>query len=167
MNKRGFTLVELISSFALSSIIIVLLLNLILTMKNIYTYSGSKTEMLIEQSNLSKNLNEILDNGNITNYTTCTDTSMCYQFTHINGNTYKLVIDDTLKTITFNNYTYKLSNTSELGTVSVKTEYAPTADTTVNNSFLIINIPIYNKLFEGENLGINIVYPYNSYETSL
>ena len=43
--KRGFTLVELITTFALTAVIIVLLLNVVIIIRNLYTSSNVKTQL--------------------------------------------------------------------------------------------------------------------------
>lgn len=163
MNKKGFTVVELITSFALSAIIITLLFSIILSIKSIYTSSAIKTEMLIEQSMLSKKMNSIINSNNIVSYVACNndDYELCYQFNDIDNNEYFLLIDKTKKIITFDNYTYKLGNNSYIGDIIV--DHETISDTSQgNNSFFYIKIPIYNKVLQKENFGINLIYPYNS-----
>ena len=53
MNNKGLTLVELITTFALTSVIVVLLINIVVVIKNVYSKSDIKTELYINQSNLS------------------------------------------------------------------------------------------------------------------
>ena len=47
MNKKGFTLVELITTFALATVIIVLLINIVLLIKNIYSKNNSIPSFVI------------------------------------------------------------------------------------------------------------------------
>ena len=53
MNKKGFTLIELITTFALASVIIVILVNIIGIIKEMYVKTDVKSKLLVEQSNLS------------------------------------------------------------------------------------------------------------------
>jgi len=166
MKKNGFTLIELITSFALSSIIILLLLNLIFSMKNVYTKTDTKTKLLIEQANLSKSLNDIINNENIVDIT-CTPSTSIFECNFIDKETttYKLSIDRNNKIISFNDYTYKLDENSSFGDITGN-QYINCYETTSNcfnykyNYLLQIEIPITNKLFEGEDFGIKLSYSY-------
>lgn len=160
MNKKGFTLVELITSFALTSVIILLLFGVILSIKNIYTSSAIKTEMLIEQSTLSKKMNSIISYDNIVSYEKCSNENyeICYKFNDNLNKEYYLLIDKTKKIISFNNYIYKLNNNSYIGEVIVDPESMNDVSIIRENSFLHIKISIYNKLLGKEDFGINLVY---------
>lgn len=164
LKKSGFTLVEMITSFTLASIMVTLLFSVVLNIKNIYSTSAVKTEMLIEQANLSKKMNQVIKDNNITSYSICVDDDydICYEFIHTSGTTYKLLINTIDNVITFDNYTYKLGNNSSIGNVEVSVETLAEISEEYNNSFLNIKIPIYNSNLEKEDLGINLVYPFNS-----
>lgn len=161
MNKRGFTLVELITTFALSAVIITILTNIVLIMKNMYNNTSAKTELYINQANLSNYINSKLNNGNLLTYSTCNDSNFCYTFTFSDGTTSRLVITD--NKITFGDYNYVLkSNNYVEGESFDILNTAPLSDSTLNDSIMVINIPIKSKLYPKENFGVNIVYQYNS-----
>lgn len=164
MNKKGFTVVEMVTSFALAAIIITLFFSVVLTIKKIYTSSAVKTELLIEQANLSKKMNQIIKDNNVSSYEICTDENydVCYEFNHIDGTIYKLLINTIENKITFDNYTYKLDANSSIGNIEVSVETVAEVADTYNNSFLYIKIPIENSNLENEDFGINLVYPFNS-----
>ena len=48
-NNKGFTLVEMLVSFSLSMILIIILFQLIINLKDVYMTSGIKTELLNKQ----------------------------------------------------------------------------------------------------------------------
>ena len=50
MKNKGFTVVEMLSAFTLSSIIIIILFQLIINLKELYMSSGIKTELLTDVS---------------------------------------------------------------------------------------------------------------------
>ena len=50
MDKKGFTLVELITTLALTSVIVILLINVVLVINNVYSKSSIKTELYIKPS---------------------------------------------------------------------------------------------------------------------
>ena len=163
MNKRGFTLVELITTFALTTVIIVLLINVINVINNIYSKNNIKTELYINQSDLSNILNSKINNEQLLSYETCTDSDFCYTFNFIDGESIKLVV--TKKQIKFGNYVYKLMDKTEVKNPVLKEEYMVISDVSHNNTFLILQIPIKNELYPDIDFGINLIYPYNSNNT--
>ena len=48
-NNKGFTLVEMLVSFTLSMILVIILFQLIINLKDIYMSSGMKTELIKKQ----------------------------------------------------------------------------------------------------------------------
>ena len=54
--KKGFTVVELIASFTLAIIIAVLMFQVVLIIKGIFTNSGLKTQLLNKQALISDNI---------------------------------------------------------------------------------------------------------------
>ena len=58
MNNKGFTMVELIASFSLTSIIVVMLLQIVFSLKEIQEYSDVKTELLTKQATISNKINK-------------------------------------------------------------------------------------------------------------
>ena len=147
MNKKGFTLVELITTFALAAVIFVILINILVLIKNIYTSSDTKTQLLINQANLSNALNSKLKNENIVSYSECSDSDFCYEFVLSDDSSVKLEV--TNSKIKFGDYVYKLVDGTSISTPVF------TNDT---SGFLNIKIPITNKMFPDEEFGINLVY---------
>lgn len=165
MNKKGFTLIELVTTFALASVIIIILVNIIGIIKEIYVKTDVKSKLLVEQSNLSHLINKKFTEDNLESYTACMDTDFCYQFNFIDGTSAKLIVGQDY--ITFNNYTYKLVNDSTIESTNFEKIEVETIDENSNNSFLIIEIVIKNKLYKDKDFGINLVYQYNSREITL
>lgn len=164
MNKKGFTLVELITSFSLATVIIFLLINVVLILKDLYSNYNLKTELLINQSNLSRAMNSKINNGNLISYSSCDEGDYCYEFAFTDSQTIKLVV--TSDSIKFGDFVYKVTEGTSISAPSITKENISVVDTSANNSFLIIRIPITNKLFD-ENFGINLIYPYNSNRIAL
>ena len=165
MNKKGFTLVELITTFALSAVIVILLINIIITIKNIYSKTNIKTELYIKQSTLSNAMNKKINKDNLESYEVCEDSEFCYIFNLYDGESLKLTIDE--NSIKFDSIVYKLDRKTSIVNPSVSEEYIAGQTADKNNSFLVISIPITNSLYPNIDFGINLVYPYNSNETSL
>ncbi len=165
MKKNGFTLVELITTFALAAVIITILVNISLILKNTYHKSDIKTKLLIEQANLSKKINLKLLESSLISYNNCNDYDICYVFNFLNGSSVKLLVGDTY--IKFDNYVYELVDGTKIERPVIMNEHVPLSDLSVNDSFLVIKIPIKNNLYPNKDFGINIVYPYNSNEITL
>ena len=165
MNKRGFTLIGLITTFALTAVIVVLLINVIVVIRGIYSKTDLKTELYINQSNLSNLLNAKINNDNLNSYEKCDDEEFCYVFNFLDGDSIKLIVNESL--IKFGNYTYKLDKNTKVINPSINNEYVVETDINKNDSFLIIKIPIKNDLYPNLDFGINLVYPYNSNNISL
>ncbi len=164
MNKKGFTLVELITTFSLVSVIVILLMNLLVLIKNIYSESNVKTNLLINQGNLNKVLNEAFKKDNLISYKSCNESDFCYDFNFSDGSIKRLNV--TKDKITFDNYVYKLSEDSSIINPTVEKEYTLSNDLNSYDSMLVIKIPIKNKFYSG-NFGANIIYQYNSNKISL
>ena len=146
MNKKGFTLVELIATFSLAAIVFIVLINILVIIKDIYTSSDTKTQLLINQANLSNAINSKLVNGTLLGYSECTDSDFCYVFTLNDGTSIKLIVTDTK--IKFGDYVYKLMANTKITDTKI-TNY---------NNFLNIKISITNEVYPGEDYGVNVVY---------
>lgn len=150
MKNRGFTLVELITTFALTSVIIILFLNIINIMQKTYSNVGIKTELYINQSNLSNALNSKINGVNLDTYESCisdfSDALLCYDFKFIDGESIRLIVKE--KEIKFGNYIYNLTNKTKV-----------VSPTLINqNNFLVLRIPIKNDIYPDIDFGINLVY---------
>ena len=160
MKNKGFTLVELITTFALASVIVILLINLIVVIRNIYSKTNIKTELYINQSNLSNTMNKKINKDNLDSYEECDDEEFCYIFSFVDGETIKLSATESV--IKFGDFVYKLDNRSKVVNPSLTTEYFAEIVDDVNDSILIINIPIENDMYPNTNFGINLIYQYNA-----
>lgn len=165
MNKKGFTLIELITTFALASVIIVILVNIIGIIKEMYVKTDVKSKLLVEQSNLSYLINTKFEEDNLESYSVCTDSNFCYQFNFVDGTSSKLIVGEDY--ITFNNYTYKLVKDSIIESSTIDLIEVETSSEEINNAFLLMEIKIKNKLYKDEDFGISLVYQYNSKEIEL
>lgn len=155
MKNKGFTLVELITTFALTAVIIIILINVVVAIKEVYSNTSIKTELYINQSNLSNVLNSKIKNGNIESYSSCdpaiTDSLMCYDFYFVDGQSERLIVKE--KQIIFGKYTYNLDDKSSVDSVNVVLP-------DVYGRFLHIKIPIKNELYPDIDFGVNLVYLY-------
>ena len=161
MNNKGFTVVELITTFVVASAIALLLFNVVLIIKNFYSSSNIKTNLLINQGNLSEQFNFATLNADISSIDPCIDSVKCYEFTYSDGNKYKLIIESNI--IKFGNYTYKLDSGSHIDEegVTVTREKIDSVSSGEKNAILNVKIPIISDQFPGKDFGLNYVYPYD------
>lgn len=158
MKNKGFTLVELITTFALVSVIVILLINIIVIIKNVYSNTDKKTELYINQSNLSNVLNKKFSKDNLISYRSCDNTLeneylICQLFTFKDSDN-EIKLSVTPELIKFGNYAYPLDECSV-----VKNDLSDELfSVDENNDILNIKIPIYCEMYPEINFGINLVY---------
>lgn len=159
MNNKGLTLIELITTFALSAVIIVLLINVVASIRNVYSKVSIKSDLYITQSNLSNALNSKLHDDKLDSYSACTDSTFCYNFTLVNGETLKLVVEE--NKITVGNQVYKLTGKTKVVNPTLVPEYIELKEEYSGNNILVLKIPIINELYPNIDFGVNLVYLYN------
>lgn len=93
MNKRGFTLVELVISIALLSVVMVFLLNFLELISNEDDGVEKETLVQLDKMTVSKTINEDLHSDSIS---TLTCTSNACSITTVGGKTKKLSLNDNL-----------------------------------------------------------------------
>lgn len=159
MKKNGFTLVELITTFSLTAVLVIVLINVIVVIKNIYSKSNIKTELYINQSNLSNALNSKINNNNLHSYEECHDDIFCYIFNFNTGESIKLTLNE--KIIKFGDFVYKLDEKAKVENPSLDIEYIDLTEDDSGNNILVLKIPITSELYPNIDFGINLVYLYN------
>ena len=149
MNNKGFTLVELITTFALTATLIVLLVNIVLVIKDIYVKYEIKTELLIKQGDLYTALYNRIDLGDSKEYTTKVSScgSGCYRLTFDDTTHEDIVV--TSKKITFGDFVYKAPKG-----VTFNSELVNTG----NVAFKLLHISINHQLYNNQDFGIKMVF---------
>ena len=160
--KKGFTVVELIVSFTLAMVISVFLFQIVVSLKNLYTKSTIKTELINIQSLISRQMNENFKKG-IISVDECGEN--CVEFVYKDDTSDKLIVSD--DSIEFGSYKTKLPKNSYIRNETINLSSSSTLSDSFDDSLLIINVPIYNENFKDEVYNIKIVYPYNSNENDL
>lgn len=158
-NNKGFTLVEMLVSFTLSMILIIILFQLIINLKDLYMSSGIKTELLNRQYLMTNRIYTDLNEKKAIKIENCNNPVVCIEFTFQDGSTKRLEVDETNKTLSYDGYIIKLDNNSYFKTMDISTIISQS-----NKKIFNANIPIYNDLYKNTDFGINIVYPYNDQE---
>ena len=160
MNNKGFTLVELLVSFVLSMIIVIILFQLIINLKEVYMSSGVKTDLLNKQNLITNKIYSDLLDKTVSSISNCADSNICINFIFSDGISKKIIADESSKTLSYDDYVIKLDSNSYFNNVYINTKESGVNDG--YNRLLNVNIPIYNDLFDDTDFGINIVYMYNS-----
>lgn len=155
--NRGFTTIELVASFSIAMVILTLLFNVVLIMKDDYNNIEQKTDLLIKKDNLSYNINEKLKEKKLTRIENC-DISSCYLFMYSDSTSDKLIYDKNDNTISFNNYTFSGNDNIEIDDISIK-EYYDKTQSNLYNGYLVINIPIS---YNNKDYSIKVLYYYNT-----
>ncbi len=164
-NNKGFTVVELITSFALAMVVFAFLFEIVVTLKDLYINSGYKTELLYKQAMISNKINTTLFQKKIKLAMTCGDN--CLFFVFDDSSTSKLQIDKTNNLFTWGDYTTKLVTNSSFGDIIMIGTTATDVKVGRNDSIITIGIPITSANIEGKNFGVNIVYQYDSRTSSI
>ena len=148
MSNKGFTLIELITTFALAAIIAILLINVLISIKNLYFNTNQKTELYINQSNLSSALNSKFKNGGIIDCVSCETefpgAILCCNFDLDEGKERLIVYENK---ILFGNYTYNLDKKTKVESATFKRE----------NVFYHLTISIKNEFYPDIDFGINLI----------
>lgn len=164
-NNKGFTLVEVAVSFTLVATISIVLLQLVLSLKEVYLSGDVKTTLLSKQGIMSKNIYDDLNKKTLSSVTTCG--LSCITFTYTDSTEKNLLIDPGNKTIKYGDYTMQLDKSSTFGLLSAYKDETATALSSGDDSILTIKIPIYTKLLENENFGFNLITTYNRAQTTV
>lgn len=182
MNNKGFTIIELLTAFTLSTIVMIFIFNVVFILKDLYVVNGAKSTLMVEQSLMSQEINKDFSNLNIDTIKSCTTGDLCLEigYKDLAGTiqTKKLVVNKTTKKIQYDNYIYPLESTEDFNFEGLASKYAfdkdlkvcyKTASTnaTTKNSYLYINIPIHSSKIEDVNFGIKVMYLYNNNSLSL
>lgn len=158
MNKKGFTVVELLTTFVLITIVVSLLIVISTTLSRVYTSTSIKTELFYKQSVISKELNDSFLTKPITMISKCTDSNNCIELSYSDLTTKKIRIDDNL--IHIDNNGYDIVENSIIGDVKFDIIYSPIAHPYKPDAIFNLRIPITYKNIEGD-FGINLVYQFN------
>ena len=160
MKNKGFTLVELIVSFALTMVIVFILFQLIITLKNIYTNNVVASDLILKQSSISEMINKDLVSGDLGDIVEVIPTyfnikeGACYSLNFETGTSRELCISITNNTISYNDYEFSLVSGSTIGDYDV---YIKTDESNIKTLYIMVDI-LYKGL--NDNYGIRIANSY-------
>lgn len=180
MNNKGFSIIELIVSFSLTMVIVIILFEIIVSMKDVYQKSVTQTELINKQNLFTDYIYSDIDSLGLKGVSVCGDN--CISFTYRDGQVKNLVwsyyvensengAKQALQTLEYGGYKINLINNSSFDTnlslqsdaynlQGVKICYNIDLDSTHTTNYLSIRLPIYNSLFGENDFGLNILYTY-------
>lgn len=164
-NNKGFTVIELVVSFVLTSVIVLLLFQLVIVLKELYISAGIRSQLLTKQTIISQKINSELNDKEIIVASRCGTT--CIEFIFDDDSISRFEIDRKNNTFSYGDYKTSLVNGSQYGNIKVSTNTSLEVGAGKNNSIVRINVPIYHSLFEGDDYGINVIYQYDNRLTSI
>ncbi len=144
-NNKGFSIIELIVSFTICTVIMIVLFQIVLVLKDLYEKSAIKTTLLNRQ-NIIVNLiySDILEKE-LNNVSSCGTYCITFDFTTVSK---QLNYSSSDNTISYGDYV-----TEVLGGTTVDK-----AETSIQNGVMSASMPITHKLFNNKDFGIRIVH---------
>lgn len=132
-KNSGFTLVEIIVSFALTMIIVLFLFQLIITLKQIYNDNFLTSDLVLKQSNVSQMINKDLLVSNLGKAVSVEKdiVNQCFNIEFQYGRRNVCYNKDN-SVVIYNDYEFELVKGSKIGDVSVN----------IQDDILFIHIPI-------------------------
>lgn len=159
MNNKGFTMVELIVSFTLTSIIVIILFQLIISLKEMQEYADTKTELLTKQATISRRVNKFLTNEEIIGITNCENESNCIKF-NSTKRSLELSVDRANNIIKIDNDKISLVKNSKIDDVVIDNNPLNNINDYPFDSIFSLKISIKHKYFKDEEFGLYSVFQY-------
>lgn len=153
-NNKGFTTIELVATFTLTMVIVVLLLQIVLVLKDLYIRHVVVNSLRIKQAIMTEKINDVFRNKVISHTTGCS-LNNCINFVFMDGSNTNLHVNKEDNTISFGDFKTSLAPSSSFGEVSMQVYKSPSS----LNSYLSIIIPVSTPLSKGD-FGINVLYQF-------
>lgn len=184
-KNQGFSIIELIVSFTLTMAIVVILFEIIISLKNIYENSVTKSALITKQNALIDYIYSDIDDYGLSLVSACGNN--CIQFTYDTGAVKNLSWEyeydedskkQSFQKVKYGDYTtelianskFDLDLISSMGTTlykGAKVCYKLTSYNETNVGYVSILLPIYNSKFEGEDFGLNIIHVFDKSDFTL
>lgn len=157
MNKKAFTIIELMVTVCLISVVSFLLIELVLSLKTLYIKGDLKTVLLTKQGNMLKIINDDIDNKGLISLNPCSNDNLCLSFSYSDGEKRKLIVDKNDNSIRYFNYKIKFKKDEKYIIGDIETEKSSfTNDESITYDITTIKIPISNSLLN-ESFDIDIL----------
>lgn len=155
MKNKGFTTIELVTTFALTMVIVVFLLEIVSVVKYIYVNQVLTSSIRVKQALMTEKIMDDFDNYTMISTSSCG--ANCIVFEWKEQLPTKLKIDG--NTFTYGDYTVSLSNNTSFGEISIFSKTIQ--NTTGNNSYLLVSLPIKSSMLSGD-YGVYAAYQYDA-----
>lgn len=179
MNKnKGFSIVELIVSFTLTMAIVIILFEIIVSMKNLYVSSATKTELLNKQNLFTDYIYSDIYNYGLNSISVCGDD--CIALTYDTGVTKNLRwsfysdenVSHVLQSLSYGDYKINLITGASFDTSLIVSDEVNTLKgvkicSNPVDQYISINLPIHHKSFKNDDFGIRLLYVYDLGEVSI
>ncbi len=160
-NQKGFTIVELLTAFSLSMVVMVFLFNIVMMIKENYLAQSIKSELIVQQGLLSDELAHdaseytlIQMSGKKGEYN--------FLFQDASGNSVmkKLMVTSSSITYSGNGKTYEYQFVDKADPVIEVSEVKERTDG-MDIGYVFLDISITTPLIENEDFGVKMVYLYS------
>lgn len=165
MKKNGFTVVELLVSLSLTMVVVIIMFEIIILLKDLFQTSNVKTEILNKKSIIVDKMYTDINNRNVSRIEQCGD--YCLNFTMNDSTERKFEVNKDENIITYDDYTFKLEKIYTIGNIYFSNDVLNYTSNEKNNGIFVLKVPIYSKLTNKENLGIDMVATYNTNSTAI
>ena len=156
--KKGFSIVELLVSITLISTIILLLFQVIVSLKSLYTKDSTNTSMLVNQASVSYLINSHLEEKGFKEADNCVAGQVdCITITYLDNTIEEVKVDSNSNTIKIGNKLYKYPTGTTISLPIVDKELID-SDTLDYDTIFKLKINVSNKLFKNKDYNINIVH---------
>lgn len=176
-NNKGFSLVELIVSFTLTMVIVIILFEIILAMKNLYVNSVTKTELLNKQNLFTDYIYSDIDKYGLNSIYVCGDNCISFSFNNRDVKNLEWSYEDinskqALQTLSYGGYKINLiANASFDTSLEVSNDNYTLKGVKIcsepTSNYINIHLPIKHTMFENQDFGINLLYVYNVLNVNL
>lgn len=177
-NNKGFSIVELLVSFVLTMVIVVILFEIIISMKDLYVESVTKTELLNKQNLFTDYIYSDIDKYGLNGISVCGENCISFEFNsglaknlewsfYSNEN-----ISHALPSLSYGDYKVNLINDAYFDTnlTLTKDDYNFTGVKICSEptkGYINISLPIYHTMFKDKNFGLNLLYVYDNLSVNL
>ena len=155
-NKKGFTTVELVSTFALTMVVVVLLLQIVVILKNIYVNQVMIGTLRLKQGYMTEHIMDDFDNKTMTGASSCG--TNCVTFAWDDGTTTDLSIDKIENKFNYGTYSTTLMSGSSFDDLKISYSSDLLSST---HGYLIVSIPVSASIATGD-YGIHVIYQYTN-----
>lgn len=160
-TEKGFTIVEILLSFSLAIIVLIYIFNVLAQLKNLYTEDGIRSQLLVKQSGVVKEIENEINGKTIESIVAINDISkQGHRILFSDGSNADLYIDSKNRVVTFGEHKVQFIEGTEIGLPVVRIVRTDDMPENANNAVAFISFSIKHKLVDGD-YGIRVAYPFD------